>query len=57
MMDFILNTMRLPGLEDTGKEQPTFFRFLQTVNKTTTQAVYFDTFAYIPSWCDSIHHF
>ena len=49
--------MRLPGLEDTGKEQPTFFRFLQTVNKTTTQAVYFDTFAYIPSWCDSIHHF
>ena len=49
----IVPQQRLPGLQDTGKEQPTFFRFVQTVNKTATQAVYFDSFAYIPSWCAS----
>ena len=49
-----------PQQRDTGKEQPVYFRFLQ-VNKTVAGSMgkrkpgtlYFDSFAYVPSWCES----
>ena len=42
----------VPQQLGTGKEQPVFLRFLQK-NETGHQSLYFDSFAYIPSWCDS----
>ena len=39
----------VPQQLGTGKEQPVFFRFLSK-NATAHAALYFDSFAYIPSW-------
>ena len=39
----------VPQQLGTGKEQPVFFRFLSK-NATGHAALYFDSFAYIPSW-------
>ncbi len=39
----------VPQQLGTGKEQPVFFRFLSS-NATGYAALYFDSFAYIPSW-------
>lgn len=50
--------MVVPVANNTGHEQPAFFRFMQ-VNRSAAQgksspaAVYFNTFAYVPSWCAS----
>jgi hypothetical protein len=42
----------VPQQLGTGKEQPVFLRFLQA-NASAHRALYFDSFAYIPSWCRS----
>ena len=47
----------VPQQRDTGKEQPVFFRFLEVAHTApgtaSHTALYFDSFAYIPSWCST----
>eukprot|EP00966_Prymnesium_polylepis_P327047 7382913-Prymnesium_polylepis.2 len=48
----------VPKANHTGFEQPVFFRFLQAnasavAGRARPGTLYFDTFYYVPSWCDS----
>jgi hypothetical protein len=48
--------MVVPVANNTGREQPVYFRFMQ-VNRTVSEGkgrpavLHFNTFQYIPSWC------